>query len=118
MSHFAKVEDGVVTQVIVAEQDVIDSGLFGTGWIQTSFNTHGGKHYGNDGKPDGGVALRGNFAGIGYTYDATDDVFYPIKLFDSWIKDKTTYSWRAPVDVPEDGKNYDWDELTRSWVEI
>ena len=60
MSHFAKVEDGVVTDVLVISQDVIDTGLFGEPslWVQTSYNTHGGVHYGPDGKPDGGVALR------------------------------------------------------------
>jgi hypothetical protein len=77
MSHFAKVENNIVTQVIVAEQDVIDSGLFGDpkSWIQTSYNTRGGVHYGQDGKPDGGIALRGTFAGIGYSYDAVKDIF-------------------------------------------
>ena len=71
MAHFAKVENGIVTQVIVAGQDVIDSGLFGepSSWVQTSYNTRGGVHYGQDGQPDGGVALRMNYAGIGYTYD-------------------------------------------------
>ena len=111
MSHFAKVENGVVTQVIVAEQDVIDSGLFGTGWVQTSYNTHGGQH--PEGRP-----LRKNYAGIGYTYDSTRDAFIPPKPFDSWVLNEDTCLWNAPVAMPNDGKVYKWDEATTSWVEV
>jgi hypothetical protein len=93
MANFAKVEDGVVTQVIVAEQDVIDSGIFGTGFIQTSYNTRGGVHLGNDGKPDGGIALRKNLAGIGYTYDAVRDAFIPPKPFPSAQLNEETCQW-------------------------
>ena len=73
MSHFAKVENNIVTNVIVAEQDVINSGLFGdpASWIQTSYNTHNGMHV------LGGTPLRKNFAGIGYTYDPVADEFNP-----------------------------------------
>jgi hypothetical protein len=74
MSHFAKIENNIVTNVIVAEQEFIDT-QSGT-WIQTSYNTHGNVHYGQDGNDDGGVALRANYAGIGYTYDTDNDVFY------------------------------------------
>ena len=75
MSHFAKVENNIVTQVIVAEQDVIDSGLFGdpASWVQTSYNTHNGVHL------LGGTPLRKNFAGIGYTYDPVADEFNPLE---------------------------------------
>jgi len=93
MAHFAKVEDGVVTQVIVAEQDIIDSGIFGTGFVQTSYNTHDGIHYGQDGQPDGGVALRKNLAGIGYTYDAVRDAFIAPKPFPSAKLDEETCQW-------------------------
>ena len=110
MSHFAKVENGIVTQVIVAEQDVIDSGLFGTGWVQTSYNTHGGQH--PEGRP-----LRKNYAGIGFTYDATRDAFIPPKLFASWVLNENTCLWDAPIPCPDDGKEYIWDEPTTSWVE-
>ena len=110
MSHFAKVENGVVTQVIVAEQDVIDSGLFGTGWVQTSYNTHGGQH--PEGRP-----LRKNYAGVGYTYDDSRDAFIPPKPYDSWIMDENTCLWGAPTAMPDDGKIYQWDEDTTSWVE-
>jgi hypothetical protein len=117
MSHFAKVENGIVTQVIVAEQDVIDTGIFGHGWIQTSYNTKGGVHYGQDGNPDGGVPLRGNYAGIGYVYDNVNDVFYAPQPYPSWTISAPTWTWTAPVPYPEDGKYYQWDESTQSWVE-
>ena len=118
MSHFAKVENGIVTQVIVAEQDVIDSGVLGvpSNWIQTSYNTHGGIHYGQDGQPDGGVALRMNYAGIGYTYDGVG--FAAPQPFPSWTKNPDTYLWEAPTPAPQDGKMYTWDEATTSWVEV
>ena len=118
MSHFARVENGVVTEVIVAEQDVIDSGLFGTNWVQTSYNTRGNVHYGNDGQPDGGIALRGNYAGIGDTYDIVADVFYAPQPFPSWTLNQSTWLWEAPVPCPDDGKQYAWDEPTLSWIEV
>lgn len=111
MSHFAKVENGIVTQVIVSEQDVIDSGLFGIGWVQTSYNTHGGQH--PEGRP-----LRKNYAGIGYTYDAGRDAFIPPKPYAIWVLNETTCQWDAPIPMPTDGKSYRWDESTISWVEI
>ena len=117
MSHFAKVENNVVTQVIVAEQDVIDSGMFGAGWVQTSYNTRGGIHYGQDGQPDGGVALRKNYAGIGYSYDAGRDAFIAPQPFPSWVLNEQTCQWEAPVPMPTDGKMYNWDEATLNWVE-
>jgi hypothetical protein len=120
MSHFAKVENGIVTQVIVIEQDVLNTGHWGdpASWVQTSYNTRGGIHYGADGNPDGGVALRGNFAGIGYTYDKENDVFYAPQPYPSWVLDKTVWGWKAPIEQPNDGKPYKWDEETKSWVEI
>ena len=111
MSHFAKVESGVVTQVIVAEQDVIDSGLFGTGWVQTSYNTHGGQH--PEGRP-----LRKNYAGIGFTYDEQRDAFIPPKPFASWLLNEDTCLWDAPVAYPTDGKVYGWSESSQQWIEV
>ena len=117
MSHFAKVENGVVVQVIVAEQDVIDSGIFGHGWVQTSYNTHGGQH--PEGRP-----LRKNYAGIGYTYDIQRDAFIPPKPYASWLLNEETCLWDSPVpyptDVgtPENRKEYRWDEPTISWVQV
>jgi hypothetical protein len=111
MSHFAKVENNIVTQVIVAEQDVIDLGLFGTGWIQTSYNTRGGQHI------LGGTPLRKNFAGVGFTYDTNKDAFIPPKPFNSWILNDDTCLWEAPVPYPTDDKVYNWNEDTLSWDE-
>lgn len=110
MAHFAKVEDGIVTQVIVAEQDVIDSGLFGDGWVQTSYNTRGGEH--PEGRP-----LRKNYAGVGFTYDAERDAFIPPQNFPSWTLNEDTCLWEAPSAYPSDGKYYVWDEESLSWVE-
>jgi hypothetical protein len=111
MSHFAKVENGIVTQVIVAEQDVINSGLFGTGWVQTSYNTRGGQH--PEGRP-----LRKNYAGIGYTYDTQRDAFIAPQPYASWLLDEQTCLWNAPTPMPTDGKQYTWDEPTTSWIEV
>lgn len=111
MGHFAKVENGFVIEVIVAEQDAIDSGLFGSGWLQTSYNTHGGKNL------NGGIPLRKNYAGIGFTYDEQRDAFIPPKPFPSWILVEETCLWDAPISRPNDGKIYAWDEKTLSWVE-
>tara|TARA_R110002051_G_C8467917_1_gene459535 strand:+ start:68 stop:406 length:339 start_codon:yes stop_codon:yes gene_type:complete len=109
MSHFAKVEDGIVTDVTVAEQDFIDR-LEGT-WIQTSYNTYGGVH------SESGTPLRKNYAGIGYIYDAVRDVFYAPQPFASWTLNETTCQWDSPVAYPDDGKLYTWDEETTNWVE-
>ena len=112
MGHYAKVENGIVTQVIVAEQDVIDSGLFGISWIQTSYNTIGGQHI------NGGTPLRKNYAGIGYTYDSIKEAFYAPRPFPSWVLDDTTALWKAPVAMPiAEGKMYYWDEPSLSWIE-
>ena len=111
MAHYAKVENGVVTQVIVAEQEFIDSAVLGHGWIQTSYNTHGGQH------TQGGTPLRGNYAGIGYTYDQTNDVFYAPKPYASWSLNESTWTWEAPIPIPTDGKKYQWNEDSKSWVE-
>ena len=112
MAHFALLnENSIVTQVVVAEQDVIDSGLFGTGWIQTSYNTQGGQH--TEGRP-----LRKNYAGVGFTYDSTRDAFIPPKPYASWSLDETTCLWNPPIPMPSDNKIYQWDETTISWVEV
>ena len=121
MSHFAKVENGTVTQVIVAEQDVIDTGMFGTGWIQTSYNTRGGVHYDpttNSPSEDQSRALRKNYAGVGYTYDSERDAFIPPQPYASWVLDEATCLWTAPVAMPTDDNQFNWDESTQSWVEF
>jgi hypothetical protein len=113
MSHFAKVENGIVTQVIVAEQDFINTGLVGdpNTWVQTSYNTREGVHQ------NGGIPLRKNYAGIGYTYDAERDAFIPPKPYESWILDEFKCIWISPVPMPTDGI-YDWDEETISWKKV
>ena len=115
--HFAKVVNGIVTSVIVAEEDFFKTFVDNSPgqWIQTSYNTHGNVHYGQDGKPDGGVALRGNYAGVGYTYDAAKDVFIAPQPFPSWTLDQTKWLWEAPVAMPTDGKPYVWNEATKAW---
>jgi hypothetical protein len=119
MAHFAKVEDGLVTDVLVISQDVIDTGAFGDPslWVQTSYNTRGGVHYGPDGQPDG-PGMRKNYAGIGFAYDSLLDAFIPPKPYPSWLLDTQTCLWDPPVPYPTDGKMYVWDEATLSWVEV
>jgi len=114
MSHFAKVLNGKVTQVIVAEPEFFETFVDsspGT-WIQTSYNTYGNKH------KLGGTPLRGNYAGLDYTYDAQNDVFYAPQPFKSWILNTTTWTWEAPTPMPIDDKKYIWDESTISWLEL
>jgi hypothetical protein len=113
MSHFAKVEHGIVTQVLVIERDVIATGLFGDPalWVQTSYNTFGGQH------PDG-TPLRKNFAGIGFSYDADRDAFIPPQTFPSWMLDEETCLWVAPVPYPNDNKAYRWNEEIQIWEEV
>lgn len=115
MSHFAKVENGVVTQVIVIEQDVLNLGHWGdpASWVQTSYNTQGGVH------SQGGTPLRKNYAGVGFTYDAQRDAFIPPKPFASWLLNETTCQWGAPTPIPVvEGKMFVWNEPTTSWVEF
>lgn len=116
MSYFALIENGLVTNVISADQEFVDT-LQGV-WLQTSYNTKGNVHYGPDGKPDGKPALRANFAGIGYTYDDVNNVFYAPQPYASWTLDISTWLWQSPVPYPSDNKNYIWDEPTQSWVLI
>lgn len=113
MSHFAKVLNGKVTQVIVAEPEFFDNFVDTSPgqWIQTSYNTVANKH-------PNGTPLRGNFAGIGYIYDQENDVFYPQKPYPSWVLDQDTWSWIAPLPYPNDDKPYLWDEPTLSWKEL
>jgi len=114
MSHFSKVVNGVVTQVIVAEPEFFQTFVDSSPgeWIQTSYNTHGGVH------KNGGTPLRKNYAGIGFTYDAGRDAFIPPKLFESWVLNENTCLWDPPTPYPADGKDYYWDEDTISWVEV
>jgi len=114
MAHFAKVVDGKVSQVIVAEKEFFDTFVDSSPgeWIQTSYNTHGGVH------ATGGTPLRKNYAGIGFTYDRTRDAFIPPQPFASWTLDDNTCLWNAPVAMPTDGQLYNWDEAAVSWVAV
>ena len=117
MSHYAKVLDGKVIQVIVAEAEFFDTFVdtsAGT-YIKTSYNTREGIHYGQDGNPDGGEALRGNYAGIGYTYDHIHDVFYPSQPYPSWTISAPNWAWTPPTPMPNDGKSYQWNETDKTW---
>ena len=108
MAHFAKIEDNLVTQVIVAEQHVADT-LPGT-WVQTSYNTKADIHL------LGGVPLRKNYAGIGFTYDSTRDAFIAPKTYPSWVLNEATCIWEAPIPYPQDGIDYLWNEEIQQWV--
>ena len=113
MSHFAKVLNGVVVQVIVAEPEFFQTFVDTSPgeWIQTSYNTHGGVH------ANGGIPLRKNYAGIGYSYDRSRDAFIPPKLYASWTLNEDTCLWDAPTPMPTDGV-YTWDESTTSWKPV
>ena len=113
MSHFAKIVDGKVVSVIVAEEDFFKTFVDSSPgqYIQTSYNTIGNKHV------NGGTPLRGNYAGVGYTYDAEKDVFIAPKPFASWVL-SADYLWEAPVAMPTDGKGYTWNEATGAWDEV
>jgi hypothetical protein len=120
MGHYAKVVDSKVVQVIVAEADFFNTFVDSSPgqWIQTSYNTRGNVHYQpNSQEPSGQPAVRGNYAGLGYTYDAQNDVFYAPKPYTSWVMDEATWSWKAPVAMPTEGGPYSWDEATQNWVE-
>lgn len=110
MSHYAKVENGIVTQVIVAEEDFIQTGALGdpAAWIQTSYNTRGGEH--PEGRP-----LRKNYAGIGYTYDSGRDAFIPPQPYPSWTLNEDTCLWDCPVAMPTEGGPFTWNEGAQSW---
>ena len=111
MAHYAKVNNGLVEQVIVAEADFFDTFVDSSPgqWIQTSYNTHGGVH------SNGGTPLRKNYAGIGYTYDVTRDAFYAPQPYPSWTLNDTSCLWEAPTAMPTDGQRYEWNEETTSW---
>ncbi len=120
MSHYAKIinsgNQSIVEQIIVAEQDFIET-LPGT-WIQTSYNTRGGIHYGQDNKTEEGNVLKKNFAAIVGFYDKELDAFYSNNPFESWILNKETWLWEAPFLKPNDGKEYQWNEESVGWVVI
>jgi hypothetical protein len=134
MGHYAKVPSiidgkGIVEQVITARQDFIQSGIVGDSfqWIKTSYNTRGGIHYEPDVVPlvpslDQSKSLRANYASIGDTYDAVNDVFYESRPsnhygpFHSWTVSAPAWKWTPPVPYPNDGQFYEWDDPKQQWV--
>ena len=123
MGHFAKVSNGIVTRVIVAEADFFNNFVDDSPgqWIQTSYNTRGGVHYqpnANEPSEDQSKALRKNYAGIGYSYDTAKDAFIPPQPFNSWTLNEDTCLWNSPVPYPEDGKLYKWNEELVNWEEV
>ena len=122
MAHFAKINNGIVEQVIVAEPEFFQTFVDSSPgqWLQTSYNTRGGIHYEPDSETpsaDQSKALRKNYAGVGYLYSAELDAFIPPKLYPSWVLNEQTCWWEAPIPYPTDGKKYLWNEDTKSWVE-
>jgi hypothetical protein len=120
MAHFAKVLNGTVQQVIVAEPEFFNTFVDTSPgeWIQTSYNTRGGVHYNpetNQPSADQSKALRKNYAGVGYTYDAQRDAFIPPKPYNSWILNEQTCLWESPIPYPTDGEQYIWNEQTIGW---
>ena len=114
MAHYAKVNNGIVEQVIVAEADFFNNFIDDSPgiWIQTSYNTKGGVH------TLGGTPLRKNYAGTGFIYDVIRDAFYEAQPYTSWTLNEDTCQWESPVAYPDDGKLYRWDEDTTNWMEI
>jgi hypothetical protein len=119
MAHYAFLdENNIVTEVIVGKDEgnfnwEMQYGMFrGQACKQTSYNTYGGKH------KLGGTPFRGNYAGIGYIYDATNDVFYAPQPYPSWTLNESTWLWEAPIAYPTDGKEYIWDESITNWKEV
>ena len=114
MAHYAKVENTLVTQVIVAEPEFFDTFVDSSPgeWLQTSYNTHGGVH------SEGNTPLRKNYAGVGFTYDRDKDAFIPPQPYNSWLLNEDTCQYEAPTPYPTDDKMYDWNEDTTSWDEV
>ena len=114
MAHYAKVNNGIVETVIVAEAEFFDTFVDSSPgqWIQTSYNTKGGVHL------NGGTPLRKNYAGVGFTYDIVRDAFIEPKPYSSWTLNETTCQWEAPTSYPDDGDEYEWDESTTAWVAV
>ena len=123
MSHYAKVIDGVVDKVIVAEASFFETFVDDSPgkWIKTSYNTRGGVHYQpntNEPSEDQSKALRKNFAGVGFSYNSELDAFIPYKVFESWVLNETTCLWEPPIPYPDDGNVYEWDEENIAWNQV
>lgn len=126
MAHFAKVDKGIVIDVIIADESFFEDFIDNTPgeWIQTSYNTFGGIHYTDteDGQrvpsADQSKAFRKNYAGVGMIYDKQRDAFYPKQPYKSWVLNEDKCLWEAPVAYPDDGNIYIWDEENLNWKEL
>lgn len=121
MAHYAKVLNGKVIDIIVADKEFFDTFVDSSAgkWIQTSYNTRGNIHYDPvTNQPDGGEPLRYNYAVVNGNYDSEADAFYSNQPYPSWILNTDTYIWEAPVPIPDSTKAYRWDEDTTSWIEL
>lgn len=120
MAHFAKVVNGVVVKQIVAEPEFFNTFVDSTPgrWIQASYNTKGGVHYNPEtGEPsaDQSKALRKNYPGNGFSYNAELNAFIPPKPYESWVLNETTCLWDPPVAYPTDNNYYNWNESAQQW---
>jgi hypothetical protein len=104
MAHYAKVNNGIVEQIIVAEVEFFDTFIDSSPgeWIQTSYNNN----------------IRKNYAGVGFTYDSTRDAFIPPKPYPSWVLNEDTCQYDSPVPYPDNDKRYEWNEETTNWKEV
>lgn len=127
MAHFALLDENNIVTFVTVGRDEDDgkeaelSARTGQVYRQTSYNTRGGVYYlpnTNTPGPDQSKAFRKNYAGIGYEYNEFIDGFVPPKPYPSWILNEATGLWDPPVPYPTDGKRYEWDEATQSWVEV
>ena len=125
MAHYAKVNNGIVETVIVAEAEFFDTFVDSSPgqWIQTSYNTHENQH------TLGGTPFRGNYAAVGYIWDSSKNIFYPPKPYNSWVFDDTQAVWQSPIGAApsitaeqQEQNNagthfwaYDWDEENQTW---
>jgi hypothetical protein len=116
MGYFAKIENGIVTNVIVADQEFINSNLIEGTWLETDANAYGGVVYDEQHNPTNATCLRKNYAGIGYSYDSILDAFIPPSPFPSWTLDTNTCLWIPPIAYPTNGDFYNWDENSKNWV--
>jgi hypothetical protein len=114
MKYFAKIENSIVTQVLVSESETFDIPVNSNNeeWLETCCYTRGGTH------SEGGIPLRMNFAGVRFIYDRQRDAFIPPQPFPSWTLNEDTCLWESPTPMPTDGKIYEWNEETLEWKEI
>lgn len=119
MEVFAQIQNGIVINTVSSDQSYIDTGTLGdpATFVQTDTHTRGGIHFDSEMKPDGGVPVRANSARVGDTYDQVNDVFYAPQPYPSWTISAPTWLWQPPIQYPNDGKGYVWDEPTLAWVE-